>query len=180
MRSSNTNKGYSFGTRENVGTPEKNIGIYEPEVSTSYAEQLNTTLRITHNIPQVGLAVTLTGQMNWYSKYWTEYRNDTMFIKYISRKDGKVYDFDPSKKDDPEFSYMFQTRNDNRFIAEKYFPTMLFNLNVSKEIGNIFTASFYVNNMFNSRPLYKSKQTGEYGELGIPIFFGFEFKVSIK
>lgn len=180
MRSSNTNKGYSFGTRSNVGTPEKNIGIYEPELQTSYAEQLNTTLRITHNIPQVGLAVTLTGQMNWYGKYWTEYRNDTMFIKYISRKDGKVYDFDPSMKNDPEFSYMFTTRNDNRFIAEKYFPTMLFNLNVSKEIGDIFTASFYVNNMFNSRPLYKSKQTGAYSELGIPIFFGFEFKVSIK
>lgn len=180
MRSSNTNKGYSFGTRDNVGTAEKNIGIYEPELSTSYAEQLNTTLRITHNIPQVGLAVTLTGQMNWYSKYWTEYRNDTMFIKYISRKDGKVYDFDPSMKSDPEFSYMFTPRNDNRFIAEKYFPTMLFNLNVSKEIGDIFTASFYVNNLFNSRPLYKSKQTGERSELGIPIFFGFEFKVSIK
>jgi outer membrane receptor protein involved in Fe transport len=118
--------------------------------------------------------------MNWYSKYWTEYRNDTMFIKYISRKDGKVYDFDPSMKSDPEFSYMFTPRNDNRFIAERYFPTMLFNLNVSKEIGDIFTASFYVNNLFNSRPLYKSKQTGERSELGIPIFFGFEFKVSIK
>ena len=38
----------------------------------------------------------------------------------------------------------------------------------------------YVNNMFNSRPLYKSKRSGEYSELGIPIFFGFEFKVSIK
>ncbi len=103
-----------------------------------------------------------------------------MFIKYISRKDGQVHDFDPALKGDEEFSYMFPTLNDNRFIAEKYFPTLLFNLNISKEIGEIFTASFYVNNMFNSRPLYQSKQTGEYQELGIPIFFGFEFKVAIK
>ena len=180
MRSSSTNKGYSFSSRSNVGTPEKNIGIYEPEVSTSYSEQFNTTLRVTHNIPQVGLAVTLTGQANWYSKYWTKFGNDTMFIKYISRKDGQVYDFDPSKKSDPEFSYMFPTLNDNRFIAEKYFPTVIFNINVSKEIGDMFTASFYVNNIFNSRPLYQSKQSGNYSELGIPIFFGFEFKVTIK
>ncbi len=180
MRSSNTNKGYSFSTRSNVGTAEKNIGIYEPEVSTNYVEQLNTTFRITHNIPHVGLAVTLTGQFNWYNKYWTKYGNDTMFIKYISRKDGKVYDFDPAMKSDPEFSYMFPTLNDNRFIAEKYFPTAIFNLNLSKEIGDMFTASFYVNNIFNSRPLYQSKQTGSYCELGIPIFFGFEFKVTIK
>ncbi len=180
MRSSNTNKGYYFGTRAKTGTPEKNIGIYEPELRTSYAELFNTTFRATHNIPQVGLAVTLTGQLNWYSKYWTEYGNDTMFIKYISRKDGKVYDFDPSLKKDEEFSYMFPTLNDNRFAVEKYFPTVLFNLNVSKEIGEMFTASFYVNNIFNSRPLYQSKYNGEYEELGIPIFFGFEFKVSIK
>ncbi len=180
MRSSSTNKGYSFSNISKVGTPERNIGIYEPEVRTSYSELLNTTLRVTHNIPKVGLAVTLTGQANWYSKYWTEYGNDTMFIKYISRKDGKVYDFDPSLKNDPEFSYMFPTLNDNRFIAEKYFPTVIFNLNLSKEIGDMFTASFYVNNIFNSRPLYQSKQSGGYSELGIPIFFGFEFKVTIK
>lgn len=180
MRSTSTNKGYSFSTRSNVGTAEKNIGIFEEEMETSCSEILNTTLRITHNIPQVGLAVTLTSQVNWYGKYWTEYGNDTMFIKYISRFDGKVYDFDPSMKSDPEFSYMFPTRNDNRFIAEKHFPTVIFNLNVSKEIGKIFTASFYVNNMFNSRPLYQSKQTGSYSELNIPIFFGFEFKVAIK
>ena len=103
-----------------------------------------------------------------------------MFIKYISYKDGQVHDFDPALKNDPEFSYMFPTLNDNRFIAEKYFPTAIFNLNVSKEIGDMFTASFYVNNMLNSRPLYKSKRSGEYITLGIPLFFGFEFKVSIK
>lgn len=180
MRSTNTNKGYSFGTRTKTGTPEKNIGIYEPEVRTNCAEQFNTTVRITHNIPQVGLAVTLTAQANWYSKYWTKYGNDTMFIKYISRKDGQVHDFDPSLKEDAEFSYMFPPLNDNRFTVEKYFPTLLFNLNLSKEIGNSLTASFYVNNLFNSRPLYQSKQTGEYSELGIPIFFGFEFKLAIK
>lgn len=175
-----TGKGYTFGTRSKAGVAEKNIGIYEPELRTSNTQKFNTTLRATHNIPQIGLAVTLTGQLNWFTKFWTQYGNDTMFIKYISYKDGQVHDFDPALKDDPEFSYMFPSLNDNRFIAEKYFPTAIFNLNVSKEIGDMFTASFYVNNMLNSRPLYKKKSTGEYVTLGIPLFFGFEFKVSIR
>ena len=59
-------------------------------------------------------------------------------------------------------------------------PTVLFNLNVTKEIGNLLTASFYVNNMFNHRPLYKRKRSDGYTELGIPMFFGFEFKVNIR
>lgn len=179
-RYASTRTGYTFGTRSKVGTAEKNIGIYEPELTTSKSERLNTTIRATHNIPQIGLAVTLTGQVRWYNKYWTEYKDDTMFIKYISRKDGKVYDFDPAMKDDEEFSYMFPTLNDNRFTVENQFPTLIFNLNVSKEIGDMFTASFYVNNMFNSRPLYQTKRSGDYVELGIPLFFGFELKVSIR
>ena len=175
-----TNAGHTFGERTRTGTAEKNIGIYEKEVRTSHSQRLNTTLRATHNIPQIGLAVTLTGQFNWFTKVWTQFGNDTMFIQYISHKDGKVHDFDPALKDDPEFSYMFPTLNDNRFIAEKYFPTAIFNLNVSKEIGDMFTASFYVNNALNTRPLYKSKKDGSYVTLGIPLFFGFEFKVSIR
>ena len=179
-RYSSTDKGYSFSERSKASTPERNIGIYEKELTTNVTEKLNTTLRATHNIPQIGLAITLTGQVNWYTKLWTDYKDDTMFIKYLSYKDGQVHDFDPEMKSDPEFSYLFPTLNDNRFTVEKYFPTLIFNLNVSKEIGDMVTASFYVNNMLNSRPLYKTKKTGSYTELGIPLFFGFEFKVSIK
>lgn len=180
MKSSSANKGYKFSNRLKSGEVENNIGIYEPQLQTYFSEQLNTTLRITHNIPKIGFVITLTGQFNWMQKFWSEFKNDEMFIKYISRKDGKVYDFDPAMKDDPEFSYMFETLTENRFAVEQYFPTAFFNLNVSKEIGDWLTASFYVNNIFNSRPLYRNKDTGAYSELGYPIFFGFEFKVSIK
>ena len=102
-----------------------------------------------------------------------------MFVSYIDYNDGQIKPFDPSKRNDPEFSYLFPTLNDTRFAIDKVFPTFILNLNVTKEIGQYLTASFYVNNMFNSRPIYKP-QYGETRELGIPIFFGFEFKVSIR
>lgn len=180
MRTSTTNKGYSFSTMSNGGEVERNIGVYAPQRRTACVERVNTTLKITHNIPKIGMAITLTGQFNWMTKIWDKWKNEDMFVKYIDRHDGQVKDFNPEMRNDPEFAYLFPTLNDNRFIAEKYFPTTMFNLNVTKEIGDFLTASFYVNNMFNQRPLYKYKGSDGYKELGIPVFFGFEFKVTIK
>lgn len=175
------NTGYTFGTNSNSNKIEKNIAIYEESLYTYRDDFLRTILRITHNIPELGFVLTLATQVNWLNKSWTEYGNDEMFIKYISYKDGKVYDFDPNMKSDPEFAYMFSARSDTRFIAESYFPTVTFNFNLSKEIGDILTASFFVNNMFNSRPLYESKKSpGSFSELSSPIFFGFDLKVNIK
>lgn len=174
--------GYTFDQNSRGNEIESNVAIYEEGLTTSRTDNLITTLRLTHNIPEIGFVITLATQVNWFEKFWTEYGNDTMFIKYISYKDGKVYDFDPSKKDDPEFAYMFDARSDNRFIVEQYFPTVTFNLNISKEIGERLTASFFVNNMFNSRPLYESKKSpGSFTELlgGNRLFFGFDLKVNI-
>lgn len=193
MRSASRNMGYSFSTSTNThpGEVESNIGIYKKERSTSYVDNFNTTIRITHNIPRIGFVVTLTSQLNWWTDSWTEYGKATfadgnvygmeeMFESYISRKDGKVHPFDPSERKSAEFDYLFPTLSDSRFMHEKYFPTVLFNLNVTKEVGDWLTASFYVNNIFNSRPLYRSKKYGTMSELGIPIFFGLELKVTIK
>ncbi len=174
--------GYSFGTRQPTGTPEFNVAIFDA-CPQNHTERLNTTLRITHNIPKIGLAITLTGQFTWFYKYWTEYPyDDEMPSRYISHTDGKIYDFEPSMADDPDFSYMLPALSDARFTVEQYQPFAIFNLNVSKEIGDALTASFYVNNLFNSHPLYKTKASGSYIDIteNIPIFFGFELKVSIK
>ncbi|MCI1640855.1 MAG: TonB-dependent receptor [Bacteroidales bacterium] len=179
-RGSSTSKGYSFSTISDTRNVESNIGIYNPEVSTSHYENLLTTFRATHNIPKIGFVITLTSQVDWWSKSWDTFKNDDMFVKYISRKDGKIHPFDASMKENPEYSYLFPTLSDSRFITEKTFPYVMFNLNITKEIGDWMTASFYVNNIFNHRPLYRSKASGTKSELGIPIFFGFELKVSIK
>ncbi len=181
LKTESKSDNYSYSTNKNLNNLEANIGVYEKGLTTSCREKINTTFRITHNIPKIGFVLTLTAQVDWKNKIWTEYGNDTMFEKYISYKDGKVYDFDPSKKDDPEFSYLFSALNDNRFIAETYTPTVIFNFQLSKEIGNFLTASFYVNNIFNSRPLYESKRTpGSFSELGIPTFFCFDVKINLK
>lgn len=181
MRTEKTSDNYTYSTNANGNELEHNIGVYEKKMKKENNELVNTTFRITHNIPKIGFVITLTSQVTWKEKEWDVYGNDTIFEKYISRKDGKIYDFDPAMKDDPEFAYLFDTLLDSRFIAESHKPRVMFNFQISKEIGNFLTASFFVNNLFNSRQLYESKRyPGTYYELGIPTFFGFDVKINIK
>jgi hypothetical protein len=113
---------------------------------------------------------------------------DDMFVGYISHEDGKVHMFEESEilsrneqmRKDPEFSYMYPSVSEDRFLVEQYVPYAIFNLNVTKEIRDIMTASFYVNNVTNTRVLHKNTASSGYTELGIPIFFGFELKVTLK
>lgn len=181
MRSTDWSDGHSFSNRKNLNELERNIGIYEKGKEKYERERFTTTLRATHNIPSIGFVLTTTAQVSWLNKYWTSYGNDTTFVSYISREDGSVKPFDDSMRDDPEFAYLFETRSTTRFIAESYFPVLLINFHLTKEIGENLKASFYANNMFNSRPLYESKRTpGSFTRLNIPMYFGFELALQLK
>ena len=184
MRESYSNNSYSFS--ENIrpgqnGSLDRNIGVYEPNRIVSYRERLVTTLRITHNIPKIGFVVTLTSQLTALDKSWSTYSTD-MFTKYISRIDGKVYDFDPAMADDEEFYYLFDpVIPENREWPEKAIPTLFFNLTLTKEIGDAMRISFFANNMFYNRPIYNStKNRKTLIELGNDIFFGFDITFNIR
>jgi hypothetical protein len=173
--------GNSFSTNKNLNSLERNIGIYDKAIQKDHNESLVTTLRAIHNIPSIGFVITATAQVNWINKEWSTFGNDTMLVAYISRADGLVHSFDPSMKSDPEFSYLFVSKSSTRFIAESYFPTVILNINLTKEIGETLQDSFYANNMFNVRPLYESKRTpGSFTRLNIPLYFGFELALKIK
>ncbi|MEN6618737.1 MAG: TonB-dependent receptor [Rikenellaceae bacterium] len=183
IRSTNWSESNTYSTSTNLNNLERNIGVYAAGQTKEERERFNTTLRVTHNIPSLGFVVTLTTQVNWRYKEWYNIGNDSTFVSYISRVDGKTYAFDQSLADDPEFSYLKEGQSATRFIGESWFPTVLFNLNLTKEIGNMLRASFYANNMFQSKPRYESKRTpGSYTVINdkTPLYFGFELAVTIK
>lgn len=181
MRSTDWSDSHSFSNQKNLNQLERNVGIYEKGKEKYERERFTTTLRATHNIPSIGFVLTTTAQVSWHNKYWTSYGNDSTFVSYISREDGSVKPFNDSMKNDPEFAYLFETRSPTRFIAESYFPVLLINFHLTKEIGENLKASFYANNMFNSRPLYESKRTpGSFTRLNIPMYFGFELALLLK
>jgi hypothetical protein len=180
-RTTEWNNGYTFSTNKNLNSLERNIGIYEAGNTKDEFEKFVTTFRIIHNIPSIGFVLSATAQVTWKYKYWYKISNDSMLVAYISRSDGKVYPFNSSMADDPEYSYLIDYKNPVRFIPESYFPTLIVNFNLTKEIGDKLKASFYANNMFNIRPLYESKRyPGTFTRLNIPIYFGFELALKLK
>ena len=157
-----------------------NVSVYDPFVSRVNYEKLLTTLRVTHNIPEIGFVVTLSTQLNIFTRSWTEYNNDEIPQYYVSAVDGRVGEFTSEMAQDPAYKYMCAPLSPNRFTVSKTIPTLVFNLNLSKEVGQRLTASFYVNNLFNSGPLDPSEVSiGTYSELNNPMYFGFELKVKI-
>lgn len=181
MLTETANSGYSYDFRYRNGSRTySDVSVWDPFTSMSHYEKFINTLRITHNIPSLGFVVTLTTQFNAWTKNWTTYNNDEHPHHYISREDGLTYDFTDEMALDPSRSYMFDKVTIGRFTVSRTIPTVVFNLNVSKEIGNFLTASFYVNNLFNSRPLDPSETSkGVYSELNNPMYFGFELKLKL-
>ncbi|MBO4455465.1 MAG: TonB-dependent receptor plug domain-containing protein [Bacteroidales bacterium] len=181
MHSISSSSGETFALNLKEGSyVNSHVAVYDPFMRKYHYEKFLTTLRTTHNIPSIGFVVTLTTQFNVFTANWTEYHNDEAPQRYISNDDGQVYDFTSEMAADPSYRYMVGQLSDTRFIRSTTIPTVVFNLNVSKEIRNFLTASFYVNNLFNSRPLDPSEITnGAYTELNSPIYFGFELKMKI-
>ena len=186
MRTQSWNNGYDFydnsGTSASSRTP---VAIYEAGAVKSYRQQLATTLRATHNIPEIGFVVTLTTQAIWNQSNWKTFGNDTIPVGYISLENevtmfpkGKYTSTEQLKADG--YDYMLQNPNHSHAIKETYSPYFCFNLNVTKEISDMFRVSFFANNMFRSYPRVESKRNpGTYISLNNRFFFGLELSCTL-
>ena len=186
MRTQSWNNGYDFydnsGTSASSRTP---VAIYEAGAVKSYRQQLVTTLRVTHNIPKIGFVVTLTTQAIWNQSNWKTFGNDTIPVGYISLEnevtmfpEGKYTSTEQLKADG--YDYMLQNPNHSHAIKETYSPYFCFNLNVTKEISDMFRVSFFANNMFRSYPRVESKRNpGTYISLNNRFFFGLELSCTL-
>ena len=186
MRTQSWNNGYDFydnsGTSASSRTP---VAIYEAGAVKSYRQQLVTTLRVTHNIPKIGFVVTLTTQAIWNQSNWKTFGNDTIPVGYISLEnevtmfpEGKYTSTEQLKADG--YDYMLQNPNHSHAIKETYSPYFCFNLNVTKEINDMFRVSFFANNMFRSYPRVESKRNpGTYISLNNRFFFGLELSCTL-
>jgi hypothetical protein len=92
--------------------------------------------------------------------------------------EGKYTTTDQLKADG--FDYLLQNPNHSHAIKETYHPYFCFNLNVTKEISDMFRVSFFANNMFRSYPRVESKRNpGSYISLNNRFFFGLELSLTL-
>lgn len=183
IRTENYSNDYEYydGQTTTGGDGRTHIGLYQKGMIKRYDQSLVTSLRGTHNIPKIGLVATLTTQVIWNESNWDIYTNQDMPVKYISKDDGLVYDFDRAKASNPEFKSLIMPINERAYIKESLAPLVSFNFNLTKEIEDYMRVSFFANNMFRSYPLAPSKRsTGTYIQRNEKYFFGLQLSLIIK
>ena len=119
MKSQTYNNGYTYYSAS-VTDPAQapNIGIYEKGMKKRNEERISTSLRVTHNIPRLRMAVTLTTQVIWKDADWYKFGNDSIPVKYINKNDGQIYDFNPADKNKAEFASMMRQVETKYYIKE--------------------------------------------------------------
>lgn len=163
-----------------AGAGRTHIALYEPRMISSYAQSMTSTLTTTHNIPKIGFVVTLRTQVIWNERNWDRFGNDSIPVKYISKMDGKIYDFDAGKRSETEFKPLLRNVNRLNETVESFSPLLSFHINVSKEIGNLGRISFFANNMFRHYQIAESKRIkGNYYRRNVPYYFGMELSFKL-
>lgn len=185
MRTQSRNLAYDF--YDNSGTAassRKPVAIYESDAVKSYRQQFSTTLRATHNLPRIGFVVTLTAQAIWNQANWKTFGNDTIPVGYIAL-DGQTTFFEKPYTSTEQvkadgYDYLLRIPNHSNAVKESYNPYFCFNMNVTKEIGDLLRVSFFANNMFRSYPRMESKRNpGTYLSLNNRFFFGLELALKL-
>ncbi len=181
-------------------TDQFHVGIYEAGAEKTHLERFVTTLRATHNIPRIGLVMTLTAQVTWNDRSWQTFGNDSIPIQYMDVYDnGRVKTYDPlyfkkllvrydRDETNPEYiqyknsmEAAIKTKLPTRYRTENMPPLLLININITKEFKDNLRVSFFANNMLMNYPVYKSKVDPSMVVRRNPqIYFGLEFSAMIK
>lgn len=189
MRSKSRDGSYVFydPDSDKSASGRRDIAIYDRNSTITYNETMSTSLRVTHNLPSIGFVVTLTAQAVWKDANWGRYGNDSIPIGYMSMDDGQPHFFAPGQfstteelKASEEFGHMYRSVNHPLLTRESYHPYFCFNMNVTKELGDMMRVSFFANNMFRSYPRRASKRNlGSYSLKNNRFYFGVELSITL-
>ncbi len=110
-------------------------------------------------------------------------KDDSLAIGYYSRQ-GNTVVFTESDRANPLYSNLRRTPKAYELLAEDRPNRWLINFRISKELWKGTEASFFVNNIWDSRPLYQLKRTDpntlSYERRNPPLYFGLEFSTVIS
>ena len=177
---------YFYDNSSEEPSTRTNIAIYDKHRLDNHEQQFTTSLRATHNIPRLGLAVTLTAQAIWQQSNWTTYNNDSIPLGYLSLQDAKTTWFTSGQYTTTAelaaagYSHLLYNIDHTNAIKESYRPYFCFNINITKEISDLLRMSFFANNMFRSYPRRESKRSpGTYYSMNNRFYFGMELSMKI-
>ena len=142
------------------------------------SESFLINYKLEFTIKQLGAWVTLEAQQVVLDKSLYSGLEDSLAVGYITDNGVSVY-FDESERTPDMPSSYKRLYDDYWYNSENQKNVWLFNLRVSKALFKGSEISFFVNNIFNSHPLYQRQRvsagTVSYQRLNPDLFFGVEY-----
>lgn len=149
------------------------VPIYQAGQTTA-SMRLNTSLRIIHHIPVYRFVVSGLIQTIWIEQNRLQGYSENA-VAYLN-KSGETQETSSSDVGLPELSRQVAPAS---LTWQKRPPMWLFNVRITKEWSTNRGFAFYINNLFNTRPLYKDNATGFQLVRNQPeLFFGAELYYS--
>ena len=162
------------------------IAVYDSGQTHQYDRQAATSLRIIHNIPEIGFVVSLTAEAVWLDSDYATYGNDSIPVGYLDLEKGDFHPFEAGTfanvKELKESSHGYMYRNPSRSaeVKESYPPYFCLNMHLTKEIGELMRISFFANNLTRSYPIAESKRSpGSYTVFNNRFYFGLELSLTL-
>jgi len=179
---SGTENGYYFSSSRFV--PAMNMEVMPMYNSYEYySKDLLLNYRFEVQAKTLGLWLTLHIQQKLFEIDGRTRYDDTLAIGYFS-PDGILTYIPMEERIDVKYSALRRTVQSFELLEEDRPNKWLFNLKVSKSLWKGAAVSFYVNNFFNNRPLYKLQRSSpaapSYERRNPDIFYGIDFSTTLN
>ncbi|MCH8494466.1 MAG: TonB-dependent receptor [Balneolales bacterium] len=152
------------------------LGIYRNY--DTERDRLTSSVRVIGQLPEVGLVVSILAQTIWLDRN-RPVNIQTDPIGSVDRNGTTTIWGDENAPPDDRSNLQLQFGE--RFnLQESPPPLWLFNFRLSKSLGRGMQTSVYINNVFASRPSYRSVRSQNLIQRNQPIFFGFDFSAQLR
>jgi len=164
--------------------------IYDPDFKqdvnpffspvTIEREKLYVNYNVDFKIKELGAWATISAQQVVFDKDSYVGLNDSLAVGYLDVYGDQVF-FTEAEREAITSTSFKRTYDDYWYLEENRKNIWVFNLRVSKSLGKASEFSFYVNNFFNSRPLYQRQRTPNesYTMENPALYFGIEISSKI-
>ncbi|MFH1851326.1 MAG: TonB-dependent receptor [Candidatus Neomarinimicrobiota bacterium] len=145
---------------------------------TRWVENLLLNYRLEFTVKELGAWVTLEAQQVVFEHDKYIGLSDSLAAGYISEM-GEIVHINSEERGDSVYADLSRIYDDWWYRMENQQNIWVFNLRVSKALFRGSEISFFVNNIFNDRPLYSKVRVAEgvtsYSRLNPDLYFGIEF-----
>ncbi len=136
----------------NTAVKDLYIGYYDWTDGT-IRENLNTNVIADVYIPKIGLTVSATLELNWYTASQTLYKNGTP-VAYMDLS-GELKPYTDESKQDTYLQWLVFSYNEDQFRRKVVPFAGYLNLRVQKSITRYADLAFFVNKLLDYLPDYK-------------------------